>query len=60
MKIEGIIWIRDIVDKLALKHHVETHEIEEILSDKPKFRFVKKTKEVLILSVRDIARKEII
>ncbi len=87
MKIEGIIWIRDIVDKLALKHHVETHEIEEILSDKPKFRFVekgkregeavyialgqtttgrylsvlfiyKKTKEVLILSARNMAKKE--
>ncbi len=32
MKIEGIIWLRDIVDKLALKHHVETHEVEEVLS----------------------------
>ena len=37
MKIEGIIWLRDVVDKLALKHHVETHEVEEVLSGKPKF-----------------------
>ncbi len=87
MKIEGIIWLRDIVDKLALKHHVGTQEVEEALSDKPKFRLVekgeregegvylalgrtsagryltvlfiyKKTKEILILSARDMARKE--
>jgi hypothetical protein len=24
MKIDGIIWFRDVVDKLALKHHVKT------------------------------------
>ena len=87
MKIEGIIWLRDVVDKLALKHHVGTHEVEEAFSDKTKFRFVekgeregedvylalgrtsagrylsvlfiyKKTKEILILSARDMARKE--
>lgn len=87
MKIEGIIWFRAVVDKLAFKHHVETHEVEESLSSKPKFRFVekgkrqgedvylalgrtsagrylsvlfiyKKTKEALILSARDMARKE--
>jgi uncharacterized DUF497 family protein len=87
MKIEGIIWFRDVVDKPAFKHHVETREVEEVLGGKPKFRFVekgqrkgenlyltlgqtnagryltvlfiyKKTKEVLILSARDMARKE--
>lgn len=42
MKIEGIIWFRDVVDKLALKHGVETHEVEEVLSGKPKFRFAEK------------------
>lgn len=42
MKIEGIIWLRDVVDKLALKHRVGTQEVEEALSDKPKFRFVEK------------------
>ena len=26
MKIEGVIWIRDVVDKLAFKHQVETDE----------------------------------
>lgn len=42
MRIEGVIWLRDIVDKLAFKHHVETDEVEEVLNGKPKFRFVEK------------------
>ncbi len=87
MNIEGIIWLRNIVDKLAFKHHVETSEVEEVLTGKPKFRFVEKgerqgedvymalgrtqagrylivlfihkaTKEALILSARDMAKKE--
>lgn len=87
MKIEGVIWLRDVVDKLAFKHHVEIDEVEEVLNGKPKFHFVekgerrgedvyqalgqtdegrylsvlfihKKTREVLILSARDMARKE--
>lgn len=87
MRIKGVIWLREIVDKLALKHHVETYEVEQVLNGKPKFRFVekgerkgedvylalgqtdagrflavlfiyKKTKEVLILSARDMKRKE--
>ena len=42
MKIEGIVWLRSIVDKLAVKHHVEIEEVEEVLSGQPKFRFVEK------------------
>ncbi len=42
MKIEGVIWLRDIVDKLARKHHVETYEVEEALENDPKIRFVEK------------------
>lgn len=42
MNIEGIIWLRNIVDKLAFKHHVETYEVEEALTGKPRFRFVEK------------------
>ena len=40
MKLEGIIWLREIVDKLAFKHHVEPDEVEEVFDDEPKFRFV--------------------
>jgi uncharacterized DUF497 family protein len=42
MKIAGAIWLRDIVDKLAFKHHVEPTEVEETLNNKPKIRFVEK------------------
>ena len=42
MKIDGIIWLNHIVDKLAFKHQVEIYEVEEVLSGKPKFRFVEK------------------
>jgi uncharacterized DUF497 family protein len=42
MNIEGIIWLRTVIDKLAFKHHVETHEVEEIFGGEPKFRFVEK------------------
>lgn len=87
MRIEGVIWLRVIVDKLASKHDVETNEVEEVFDDEPKFRFVEKgertgedvylalgqteagrylsvlfihkqTSEALILSARDMARKE--
>jgi hypothetical protein len=87
MKIEGIIWFREIVDKIASKHHVETHEVEEVFKNRPRFRFIekgereeediylalgqtkagrylsvlfihKKTKDALILSARDMAKRE--
>ena len=45
MRIEGVIWLRDVVDKLAFKHHVETDEVEEVLSSQAKFRFVERGKE---------------
>jgi hypothetical protein len=42
MKIEGIIWLRDIVDKLASKHQVEPYEVEEVLDRRPQVRFVER------------------
>lgn len=42
MNIEGIIWLRTVVDKLVFKHHVETHEVEEVFAGQPRFRFVEK------------------
>ena len=42
MKIQGIIWLRAVIDKLAFKHRVETFEVEELFNGKPKFRFVEK------------------
>ncbi len=87
MRIDGIIWLTQIEDKLLYKHRVETYEVEEVLGNRPKFRYVqageraaddvylalgqtdggrylavlfiyKQTKEALILSARDMARKE--
>lgn len=42
MQIDGIIWLRDIVEKLYSKHRVEPFEVEEVLNGKPKIRFVEK------------------
>ena len=44
MNIEGIVWLRDVIDKLFFKHKVETDEVEEIFNDDPRFRFVEKGK----------------
>jgi len=42
MKIENFIWLQDIIDKLAFKHHVEAIEVEEVFDNRPKIRFVQK------------------
>ena len=42
MRIEGIVWLRDVVDKLVSKHQVETYEVEEVFNGKQKIRFVGK------------------
>ncbi len=42
MKIENFIWLQDIIDKLAFKHHVDVSEVEEVFDDRPKIRFLQK------------------
>ncbi len=42
MKIKGLIWLDDIVEKLARKHNVHQSEVRDVLSNKPHFRFVEK------------------
>ncbi len=42
MKIHGIIWLEDIVEKLEWKHHVQQHEVIEVLQLSPAFRLVEK------------------
>lgn len=42
MKITGIIWLENIVEKLIWKHNVQEQEIIEVLNNKPFFRFVEK------------------
>ena len=87
MEVTGIIWLRDVVDKLSWKHNVTTDEVEEIFEGSPRYRFIesgdvegddlyaalgqteagryvavyfvhKKTGEALIISARDMTRKE--
>ncbi len=40
MKITGIIWLRNVVDKLAWKHNVTTDEVEEVFNHSPRYRFI--------------------
>jgi uncharacterized DUF497 family protein len=40
MRLTGLIWLRDVVDKLLLRHNVTTDEVEEVLIHAPRFRFI--------------------
>ncbi len=40
MKISGIIWIDEIIDKLEHKHSVQQDEVRQALRNEPLFRFV--------------------
>ena len=42
MKILGIIWLEEIVDKLAWKHHVQQYEVCEALKNAPLFRLIER------------------
>ena len=42
MKIEKFIWLQEIIDKLAFKHHVDISEVEEVFYNRPGIRFVQK------------------
>lgn len=40
MKVTGIIWLRDVVDKLTWKHNVTTDEVEEVFNRSPRYRLI--------------------
>ena len=42
MQIDEIIWQQQFVEKLSIKHGVKKTEVEEILSNRPRFRFASK------------------
>jgi len=42
LKLSGIIWLEEIVEKIARKHHVSQEEIREVLRNSSHFRFVEK------------------
>ena len=42
MKISGIIWLQEIIEKLIVKHQVSQVEVREILNSSSHFRFIEK------------------
>jgi uncharacterized protein len=42
MQIEDFIWLDEIIDKLEVKHHVSTDEVEQVFESNPHFRYVAK------------------
>ncbi len=42
MKINGLLWLEDIVTKLLAKHNVNEHEVLEVLEKEPYFLFIEK------------------
>jgi len=40
MRVSGIIWLREVVDKLVWKHSLTTDEVEEALTSARRFRFI--------------------
>ena len=42
MRIDSLIWLPQVVDKLVWKHGVSPEEVEEVLFSKPVFRKIQK------------------
>ena len=42
MKISGLIWLEEIVEKITSKHHVSQKEVREIFQSATHFRYVEK------------------
>ena len=42
MKITGISWLADIIEKLESKHNVQRQEVLEVFANRPHIRFVEK------------------
>ncbi|HCO95968.1 MAG TPA: hypothetical protein DIU00_18855 [Phycisphaerales bacterium] len=42
MKINGIIWLDSVIEKISIKHGVSCEEIRQILQKRTMFRFIEK------------------
>jgi uncharacterized protein len=40
VRVDGFVWLPDIVEKLAVKHGVAQEEVEDVFFDAPRLRFV--------------------
>ena len=39
MEIESFLWLAEIIEKLEVKHNVETWEVEEVFANKPQIQY---------------------
>lgn len=42
MRIAGIIWLEEIIEKLEQKHGVKQEDVRQVLANSPRFRFLEK------------------
>jgi uncharacterized protein len=42
MRIDGFLWLPEVIEKLWVKHHVDQDEAEEIFLNRPRFWFVER------------------
>ena len=42
MRITGFIWLEEVLEKFAKKHHIQEHEVVEVFETDPKFRYVER------------------
>ncbi len=40
MRIRGIVWFEEVIEKLARKHSVSVIEVEDVLARSPQLRFI--------------------
>jgi len=40
MRISGIIWLRNVIDKLLWKHNVTSDEVDEVFDRHPRYRYI--------------------
>jgi len=42
LKIEGVIWLDEVIEKLGRKHNVQQNEVREVFASRPYFRLIEK------------------
>jgi len=42
LKIREIVWLEEVINKIAAKHTVHFEEVEELLENRPRFEFLEK------------------
>lgn len=42
MRINELVWLPDIVDKIEIKHHLDQDEVERVFFNRPRYLFVER------------------